>query len=255
MKLIKLLFIRHAQSVGNRQKRMQGHRDFGLSTEGIEQAKKLAQRLVLEHKRPNYIYSSPLKRAAQTAEILLTYALSAASTAASSTPVSNISNSASSASATTSSSTQTQDALPKLQVEYADELKEFQNGIFEGLTWAEAKQRYPALCDALEASPDWIQIPGAESLQDARDRARRFIQTLLTRHTEDTQIWIVTHSWILQHLIAELLGSDRSWRLHAHNTAIFEFWLDRSRWDHTNQNRLNTDLWQIRRFNDYRHLG
>ncbi|NJN89714.1 MAG: histidine phosphatase family protein [Leptolyngbyaceae cyanobacterium SL_5_14] len=89
MKLIKLLFIRHAQSVGNRQKRMQGHRDFGLSTEGIEQAKKLAQRLVLEHKRPNYIYSSPLKRAAQTTEILLTHALSAASTAASSTSVSN----------------------------------------------------------------------------------------------------------------------------------------------------------------------
>jgi broad specificity phosphatase PhoE len=245
MKLIKLLFIRHAQSLGNRQKRMQGHGDFELSAEGIEQAKKLAQRLVLEHKRPSYIYSSPLKRAAQTAEILLTHVLSATAasfkSASSLTPV--------------SSSTPDEAALLRLQVEYADELKEFQNGIFEGLTWAEAKHRYPALCEALENSPDWIQIPGAESLQEARDRARRFIQTLLTRHTEDTQIWVVTHSWILQHLIAELLGSDRSWRLHAHNTAIFEFWLDRSRWHHTNQNRLNTDLWQIRRFNDYRHLG
>lgn len=244
MKLIKLLFIRHAQSLGNRQKRMQGHGDFELSAEGVEQAKKLAQRLVLEHKRPNYIYSSPLKRAAQTAEILLTHVLAASTAsfknASSLSPV---------------STTQDEAALLSLQVQYADELKEFQNGIFEGLTWAEAKQRYPALCEALENSPDWIQIPGAESLQEARDRARRFIQTLLIRHTEDTQIWIVTHSWILQHLIAELLGSDRSWRLHAHNTAIFEFWLDRSRWHHTNQNRLNTDLWQIRRFNDYRHLG
>jgi broad specificity phosphatase PhoE len=244
MKLIKLLFIRHAQSLGNRQKRMQGHGDFELSAEGVEQAKKLAQRLVLEHKRPNYIYSSPLKRAAQTAEILLTHVLAASAAsfknASGLNPV---------------STTQDEAALLSLQVQYADELKEFQNGIFEGLTWAEAKQRYPALCEALENSPDWIQIPGAESLQEARDRARRFIQTLLIRHTEDTQIWIVTHSWILQHLIAELLGSDRSWRLHAHNTAIFEFWLDRSRWHHTNQNRLNTDLWQIRRFNDYRHLG
>lgn len=245
MKLIKLLFIRHAQSLGNRQKRMQGHGDFELSAEGIEQAKKLAQRLVLEHKRPNYIYSSPLKRAAQTAEILLAHVLAASAAsfknASSLNPVSR--------------STQDEAALLSLRVQYADELKEFQNGIFEGLTWAEAKHRYPALCEALENSPDWIQIPGAESLQEARDRARRFIQTLLIRHTEDTQIWIVTHSWILQHLIAELLGSDRSWRLHAHNTAIFEFWLDRSRWHHTNQNRLNTDLWQIRRFNDYRHLG
>jgi len=244
MKLIKLLFIRHAQSLGNRQKRMQGHGDFELSAEGIEQAKKLAQRLVLEHKRPNYIYSSPLKRAAQTAEILLAHALSASASVSSGNE-----------SGLNSASSFQEDAFPTIQVEYADELKEFQNGIFEGLTWSEAKQRYPALCEALENTPDWIQIPGAESLQDARDRARRFIQTLLTRHTENTQIWVVTHSWILQHLIAELLGSDRSWRLHAQNTAIFEFWLDRSRWDHTNQNRLNTDLWQIRRFNDYRHLG
>jgi broad specificity phosphatase PhoE len=245
MKLIKLLFIRHAQSTGNRHKRMQGHGDFELSAEGIEQAKKLAQRLLLEHKRPNYIYSSPLKRAAQTAEILLKYTLSASSAA--------------DANATNpdeaSSLGKRRNASPNIQVEYADELKEFQNGIFEGLTWAEAKLRYPALCEALEASVDWIQIPGAESLQDARDRARRFIHTLLDRHTEDAQIWVITHSWILQHLIAELLGSDRSWRLHAHNTAIFEFWLDRSRWQRTDQNRLNTDLWQIRRFNDYRHLG
>jgi broad specificity phosphatase PhoE len=77
---------------------------------------------------------------------------------------------------------------------------------------------------------------------------------VLNRHQNGEQIWIVTHSWILQHLIAELMGCDRSWRIHARNTAIFEFWIDQTRWRRTDQSCLNTDLWQIRRFNDHQHL-
>ena len=227
---------------------MQGHGEFELSSTGKLQAEKLAQYLLAESWWPSQVYSSPLHRAAQTTEILVSYFLASPLPAA----VSDLIDS----SVTPLDSHQ--DAKPhNISVKYADELKEFQNGIFQGLTWAEARQRYPDLCAKLEASPDWIQIPEAESLQDARDRARHFIQTLFTQHTDNDQIWIMTHSWILQHLIAELLGCDRSWRLRASNTAIFEFWIDRTRWDQsdqTDQNRFNTDLWQIRRFNDCRHL-
>ena len=245
MKPLKLLFIRHAQSVGNQQKRMQGHGEFELSREGKRQAEKLAQRLFAESWQPSYVYSSPLKRAVQTTEILLSRFL------------------AESLPATVSDLVDDEVDLPleilareahPIRVEYADQLKEFQNGIFQGLTWAEAKETYPDLCDRLESSPDWIQIPGAESLEEARYRARDFVQNLLDRHSDGEQIWIISHSWIMQHLIAELLGCDRSWRLHARNTALFEFWLDRSRWQQESQNRFNTDLWQIRRFNDHSHL-
>ena len=142
----------------------------------------------------------------------------------------------------------------QIRIEYAEELKEFQNGILQGLTWLEAQNRYPELCRKLESSADWIPIPEAETLQQARDRSHQFIHHLIERHRDGDHIWIVSHSWILQHLIAELLGCDRSWRLRAHNTALFEFWVDRSRWNLNNQNRFNTDLWQIRRFNDHRHL-
>lgn len=247
MQWMKLLFVRHAQSVGNQQKRMQGHGEFELSAEGRRQAEQLAQRLLAESWRPSHVYSSPLQRAAQTTEILLAHLMADPLPSA-------VSDLVDGEIAAPLDILDSRGEHRGMAVHYADELMEFQNGIFQGLTWAEARALHPELCESLETSPDWIPIPGAESLQDARDRARQFIHGLLERHTGSAQILIVTHSWILQHLIAELLGCDRSWRLHARNTALFEFWLDRSRWHQPQQNRFNTDLWQVRRFNDCHHL-
>jgi 2,3-bisphosphoglycerate-dependent phosphoglycerate mutase len=238
---LKLLFIRHAQSTGNVEKRMQGHGDYELTELGRDQATRLAQRLQTENWCPTHVYTSPLKRTLQTTRILLT--------AFPTEPVPGI----------VGDQTDTDSVIaPILQkpipVTYAEELAEYQNGIFKGLTWLEAKARYPELCRQLEASQDWIPVPEAETLQDARDRSKRFVNKIVDRHRNGDRIWVVSHSWIIQHLISELLGSDRSWRLQAHNTGLFEFWVDQSRWHRTDQNRFNTDLWQIRRFNDNRHL-
>lgn len=242
---LKLLFIRHAESTGNQEKRMQGQGDYTLSELGLQQAAKLARSLLAEGWIPTHIYSSPLKRAAQTAQILLDYFQMAPLPA----PVSDLIDG--SAMATVEEIIH---PLQPVSIHYADDLREFQNGIFQGLTWGEAMAQYPDLCRSLEASPDWIPIPQAETLSEARQRASQFIQHLLQQHQNGDHVWVVTHSWILQHLIAALLGSDRSWRLRANNTALFEFWLDHSRWYHGGENQFNTDLWQVRRINDYHHL-
>ncbi|EKQ67939.1 fructose-2,6-bisphosphatase [Leptolyngbyaceae cyanobacterium JSC-12] len=244
--VLKLLFIRHAQSTGNQEKRMQGHGEFELSELGKQQAEKLARRLLAEAWFPSHIYSSPLKRAAQTTQILVDYFQTAPLPAA----VSDLID----ATVTSPMDNLEERIRRSLQIEFADELKEFQNGIFQGLTWAEAVSQYPDLCQVLESSPDWIPIPGAESLEEARSRARQFVQSLLQRHKNGDHVWIVSHSWIMQHLIAELLECNRSWRLRASNTALFEFWIDRDRWERADQNRFNTDLWQVFRFNDSQHL-
>lgn len=218
MAVLQLLFVRHAQSIANQQGRMEGRGLSGLSEVGRSQVAKLSQRLHSLNWLPSQIYSSPLPRAAQTAELLAFYDLTAP------------------------------------PIEFADDLQEFDNGMFQGLTWTEAQTQYPHLCQQLETSLDWIPIPAAESLQAGRDRAHRFIQRLLDRHENEQRILIVTHSWILQQLVSELLGCDRSWGFEVHHTALFEFWCDRSRWNLSDQNRLNTELWQIRRFNDASHL-
>ncbi len=248
---MKLLFIRHAESTGNQERRMQGNGEFPLSGAGEDQAKRLAKRLRRENWIPTKIYSSPLKRARMTAEILRERVLR---DRPSDDPQSNIAQ----------------------EISFQDDLREYQNGIFQGLTWQEAKEKHPDLCQQLEASIDWLPVPGAETLVQGRQRAERFIQTLLSECVGQDRVWVVAHSWILQHLISSMMGCDRSWRMSVYNTAIFEFWLDRDRWykvlendtltgtaepgtdefrqDQMVQNRFNTSLWQIRRFNDTAHL-
>ena len=245
---MKLLFIRHAESTGNQERRMQGNGEFSLSGAGEDQAKRLGNRLRREGWVPTKIYSSPLKRARMTAEIVKERVWRDLSPQDTSDNVAQ-------------------------EIQFQDDLREYQNGIFQGLTWQEAQAKHPELCKQLEASVDWLPVPGAETLVQGRQRAERFIETLLSECSSQDRVWVVAHSWILQHLISSLMGCERSWRMSVYNTAIFEFWVDRDRWykvlenaeindsdgddfrqEQMVQNRFNTSLWQIRRFNDTAHL-
>lgn len=61
-------FVRHGITSWNKEKRAQGSADIPLHEEGIETARKIAERLAGE--KWNVIYSSPQLRARQTAEII-----------------------------------------------------------------------------------------------------------------------------------------------------------------------------------------
>ena len=65
-----LTLIRHGITEWNLTGKFQGHTDIPLSKEGIEQAQALARHLQSSTFKVDYIYSSPLKRALETARIV-----------------------------------------------------------------------------------------------------------------------------------------------------------------------------------------
>lgn len=63
-------FLRHGESVGNRDQYIQGQQDFPLSPTGIEQADRLAKQWAFLGFHFDIIITSPLQRASSTAEII-----------------------------------------------------------------------------------------------------------------------------------------------------------------------------------------
>ena len=65
---MRLLLIRHGESIANAEGRLQGHLDIPLSDRGRRQAERLAERLAVLSVKA--LYTSPLLRAKGTAEIM-----------------------------------------------------------------------------------------------------------------------------------------------------------------------------------------
>ncbi len=228
MAYLKLLLMRHAQSLGNLQGQMEGQGSTELSAEGHLQAQQLCGAL-MQSARPTHLYSSPLLRAVQT-----TAYLSA--------------------------------ALQQLSHSYSCQqmpsLQEMHQGIFQGLTWAQAQATYPELCAQLLSSLTWQPVPQAESLIDARIRAETWMSDLLRQHQPGDVVWAISHEGFLQQLISVVLGCDRTWKISIAPTAIFEFWFQQP-YDLSSKpltegfrpESFNPEHWILRRFNDYSHLA
>ncbi len=247
MTVLKLLLVRHGQSVGNAEGRMEGAGSTGLTALGRQQSLHLGQHLAVTGWHPTHFYCSPLMRATETLMALATgYGVREINC--------QDLNQAGLRVPPLASGEEADPSPAALTGALWAGLKEYDAGIFTGLTWGEASDRHPELCQRLETSLDWQPIPQAETLEQGRTRAERVVDQLLSHHRNGDRILVISHHWILQQIIARLLGCDRAWGLPMGNTACFEFWLDRDRWYQTGPNRLNTELWRIKRFNDTTHL-
>ena len=211
---LKLLLLRHGESVGNVDGCLEGQTSTALSTHGQRQAQQLSTYLQQSHPQPLCIYSSPLQRATETASYL--------------------------------------SAIADCPLRLEPDLQELHQGIFQGLTWAEASQRYPQICATLTATLDYQPVPGAETLMAAHRRASRWCHTLWQRHPSGGWVWVVTHGGFMQQLIRVILGCDRTWQIPIHHTALFEFWLLSSGLTPASQH--NPECWKISKFNNTPHL-
>lgn len=147
----RIFLVRHGETLWNLEGRMQGHLDVPLTEVGIEQAKAAAEQL--QGISFGGFYCSDSQRAQRTA-----------------LEIANKIN---------------------LQPQPLRELRERNLGVLQGLTRAEAKQKYPQFIDAYLTNPDYI-IPNGESLHQFVQRCTHIVEKLTQQHLKQN-ILIVTH--------------------------------------------------------------
>jgi broad specificity phosphatase PhoE len=135
-----ILLIRHGLTDWNAEQRWQGHQDIPLNDTGIDQARALARRLA--NWPIQALYSSDLKRAAQTADILA--------------------------------------KAVGLQVTRDRAWRERDVGAFQGLTRAEIEIQYPNEFSAMTRGS--IYPPSGEDNQELHARAVAAFDKLVARH-------------------------------------------------------------------------
>jgi len=152
--------VRHGETPWNAERRIQGHTDIGLDPEGVHQADLAARWLAADPaRRPDRLYSSDLLRARMTAEKLA--------------------------------------VRLQLAVGLVPAMRERRYGCFEGLTYDEARHRYPDDYAAFEhREPDYSFPQGGESLKVFSARVVGCLQELAHRHAGET-VALVTHGGVL----------------------------------------------------------
>lgn len=113
----------------------------------------------------------------------------------------------------------------------ADErLREFNLGIFQGLTFDEMKRRHPAEAEGFIADYMGYLVPRGESRRQLQERAYAALLEIVARdHGPD--VAIVSHGGTLKVLLFRLFGETPELRaLHMDNTAITTLERESDRW-------------------------
>ncbi len=152
---MRLLLIRHGESVANAEGRLQGHLDVLLSDRGRRQAECLAEKLA--PLGVEALYTSPLRRAAETAEII--------------------------------------GAKLGLPVEERAALMERNVGVLEGLTRDEIIAKFPHYMAARTALRP-IEIEGFEQDEVFASRVKETLAEIIEAHRGQTMA-VVTHGGII----------------------------------------------------------
>jgi alpha-ribazole phosphatase len=161
----RLILVRHGQTAATANGRFCGRLDVPLSAGGVQQAREVAR--WLKGVPLTAIYSSPLKRTRDTAEVIAGWR--------------------------------------HLPVTLLDDLAEIDFGAFDGLTFDEARQRSPQLYEVYLAAPTAIQFPNGESLSQLKRRVARAIE-LITRTHAGKIVLVVAHAGVNRLVLAEALG-------------------------------------------------
>jgi probable phosphoglycerate mutase len=167
---MRLLLIRHAESQGNFERRLQGRREFPLTERGLAQADALAQRLALLPL--SAVYSSSVGRAMQTADVIASKAC--------------------------------------LDVIEEPRLQEYDFGeAVSGLTWQEIREKQPAVIEAFgSGGADFPAYPGEEGRAAFRERVRAAMRDISERHEGRESVAVITHAGPITLFLFDVLGRE-----------------------------------------------
>lgn len=151
--MLDLILIRHGETDWNKEGRCQGFSDIPLNNEGVRQAEALA--LSLRGRGLKAVYSSPLKRAYDTALRIARY--------------------------------------HELDVVTEDGLKELNQGLIEGLTQEEISRKFAGLLESWRSDAGSVAMPEGESLEDLRRRAWSSVERIIGENPNG-EVAVVGHN-------------------------------------------------------------
>lgn len=169
MKKIFILF-RHGQTDYNLAERLHGRLDIPLNETGRVQAEMLAEKLKKYHME--VIFSSPLQRAVQTAQIV--------------------------------------GSLCGVRYDICEDLQEADFGAVEGMMWNDIKVQYPDICKTLFKPNVRMsdRFPGGESKEEITDRM--FMALLSLAGRSEKIIGISSHGAIISRFLQALGRGDKA---------------------------------------------
>jgi len=166
---LELLLIRHGETEWNKDRVFRGQMDMRMNATGIMQADVVAD--ALKDKVFDAVYSSPLKRALVTARRI---------------------------------------AKPH-QIEVREKLglSDMHFGIWQGMTEAQVRDKFPALYKKWLENPGRFKVAGGESSKKAWKRVNSELREILFTHGTGTVV-IISHRVPLKMMTAYLLKKKRN---------------------------------------------
>ena len=167
-----LLLVRHGETDANVAGTWQGATDHPLNARGWAQARALGEHIARTYPDVACIYTSPLRRARQTAEAVA-------------------------------------EALGQVPIKEDPALAEYNLGEWEGLTYEELRYE-KRLWDRMREDPHWAP-PGGESAYQFAHRVLSAFQRIVARHPGE-MVLVVSHGGAIATALALLLDKDgRRW--------------------------------------------
>ncbi len=188
---MQIYLMRHGESTGNKEKAFQGWSNVHLSEQGKIQAKKLADYLFGEKINLRKIFSSPLNRAMETAELL---------TICSTSP----------------------------DIITVDGFRSINVGEWGGMVISRVKEDFPKEYNIWKHSPTKFRFPKGESLTDVHNRSQASLIHILHKYIDfGGSIAIVSHMitikalalWMLEKNLANIWKKEYT----VPNTGIMVF--------------------------------